>query len=356
MGDNEATSFVGWRKSNIMTIGLPRALLYYYYGPFWITFFRHLDIPVTVSGATTKTTVDTGIKHSVAEMCLPVKVFCGHVAELIAAGADRIFIPRMMAVEKDKYFCPKFLGLPDMIRHVLPESADRILTADVKCDRETEITFAMRDQLARSLGVSSRRLAAAINAGRKVWNAFRARNRQGLTAAEALAETTGLNPSPPKPHSPPLPRTAEAALRVGLLGYVYNIYDAYIGMNIVNKLRTLGAFPVTFEMIDDAAIMEKLCSFDKTLPWTFSNKLLGAGYNLFADPGIDGLIHITAFGCGPDSMLGKLLELAAAEAAKPFITVRVDEHGGETHMLTRLEAFTDMLRRKNRRRVEGCRL
>jgi predicted nucleotide-binding protein (sugar kinase/HSP70/actin superfamily) len=74
--------------------------------------------------------------------------------------------------------------------------------------------------------------------------------------------------------------------------------------------------------------------------------LLGAGYNFFDDPKIDGLIHVTAFGCGPDSMLGRMLEFTAVESNKPFMTIRVDEHSGEAHLATRVEAFMDMLKRK----------
>jgi predicted nucleotide-binding protein (sugar kinase/HSP70/actin superfamily) len=82
------------------------------------------------------------------------------------------------------------------------------------------------------------------------------------------------------------------------------------------------------------------------MPWTFTNKILAASYDFFTDPNIDGLIHVTAFGCGPDSMLGKLLELDSLEYKKPFMTIRVDEHTGEAGVDTRIEAFVDMLERR----------
>ena len=48
---------------------------------------------------------------------------------------------------------------------------------------------------------------------------------------------------------------------------------------------------------------------EKAIYWTFSDKLAGAGEHLLAQPEVDGLIHVTAFGCGPDSIVGKLLEM-----------------------------------------------
>jgi predicted nucleotide-binding protein (sugar kinase/HSP70/actin superfamily) len=143
----------------------------------------------------------------------------------------------------------------------------------------------------------------------------------------------------------------DSALRIGVIGYVYNVYDNFISMDVLNKLRQLGADPVTFEMLDQKVIDLQLRKFPKTLFWTFSNKLLAGAYHFFEDPTYDGLIHVTAFGCGPDSFLGKVLELDSANYGKPFMTVRIDEHTGENHLQTRVEAFVDMIAKKASGRV-----
>ena len=62
----------------------------------------------------------------------------------------------------------------------------------------------------------------------------------------------------------------------------------------------------------------------------------------------DGIIHLTAFGCGPDSVIGKMMEINCEEENIPFMTMRVDEHTGESHVQTRLEAFIDMLKMKKK--------
>jgi predicted nucleotide-binding protein (sugar kinase/HSP70/actin superfamily) len=62
---------------------------------------------------------------------------------------------------------------------------------------------------------------------------------------------------------------------------------------------------------------------------------------------IDGVIHLTAFACGPDATVDKLLEIEARKNnAKPFLSLCLDEQTGEAGCLTRLEAFVDMLRRQ----------
>lgn len=57
---------------------------------------------------------------------------------------------------------------------------------------------------------------------------------------------------------------------------------------------------------------------------------------------------MTAFGCGPDSILNNFLVREAQKLNLPFMTLTIDEHSGEAGMKTRLEAFTDMVKRKRR--------
>ncbi|MEA2086489.1 MAG: acyl-CoA dehydratase activase-related protein, partial [Candidatus Caldatribacteriota bacterium] len=103
---------------NNLRIGLPQALLYYEYFPLWKNFLEGLGVEVINSGPTTKEILDLGVKSAISEVCFPVKVFYGHVMSL-KDRVDYLFIPRLVCVEKGAYFCPKFLGLPDMVKSSL---------------------------------------------------------------------------------------------------------------------------------------------------------------------------------------------------------------------------------------------
>jgi predicted nucleotide-binding protein (sugar kinase/HSP70/actin superfamily) len=61
---------------------------------------------------------------------------------------------------------------------------------------------------------------------------------------------------------------------------------------------------------------------------------------------VDGIIHITAFGCGPDFIVDKLMELEARSRNMPYLTITLDEQTGQEGLNTRLEAFVDMLKIK----------
>jgi len=63
---------------------------------------------------------------------------------------------------------------------------------------------------------------------------------------------------------------------------------------------------------------------------------------------IDGILHVTAFGCGPDFMVDKLMEIEAKNknSQVPFMSLSIDEHTGEAGIMTRIEAFCELVRRR----------
>ena len=95
-----------------MKIGIPRALLFQYYYPLWRSLFENLGFEVVLSDKSSKTLVQKGIAVTVPEICLPIKIFDGHVINLMEKGVDYIFCPRFVHIEKGYWFCPKYIGLP----------------------------------------------------------------------------------------------------------------------------------------------------------------------------------------------------------------------------------------------------
>jgi predicted nucleotide-binding protein (sugar kinase/HSP70/actin superfamily) len=82
--------------------------------------------------------------------------------------------------------------------------------------------------------------------------------------------------------------------------------------------------------------------------WTYEGEMVGAcGYYL-AREDVDGIIAMAAFGCGPDSVMLDIMHRETSKAKKPFMSLIVDEHSAEAGLVTRLEAFMDMLERQKR--------
>lgn len=339
-----------------MKIGIPQALLYHYYYPFWKTYFDSLKIETIISSPTNKHIMDMGVKHSVAEICVPIKVYLGHVLELIDRGADYIFVPRFVSIQKGQFFCPKFMGLPDILRHSFPEMEKSMIAPYIESTTEDLATSIKQYQIfEEKFGVSRRDNRRALKNAEKVWKSFREYSLQGYDISEATALAMKDGDKAMNIRKIQVKEKVESLeVTIGVLGYVYNIYDSAISLDILNRLKGMGVKVRTFEMVDEDVLKEQLKSMHKTLFWTFSDKLFAAGNHFYQDSEVDGIIHVTAFGCGPDSMLGKLLELDSPKHEKPFMTVRIDEHSGENHLQTRVEAFVDMLKRKKRKEKKGA--
>jgi predicted nucleotide-binding protein (sugar kinase/HSP70/actin superfamily) len=316
------------------TIGLPTALMDPYYRSFWKPFFEELGLSVIETGATTKAILNKGIRFSVPEICAPMKIYTGHVADLLDRGVDLIYIPRFISIKKGDTFCPKFLGLPDMLKYTIPNLSPKMLTHYINAKQDNIASFKNYAAIGRRFTNSYRKINNAIKAGCEKWLEFR---------KYCILNKYNCQMANEKVFNGKTVLIKDLPIKIGVIGYVYNVYDDILSMNILNRLYQLGVNAVTFEMLGNEVINHHLYDFKKTLFWTFSNNLYATAYRFFNDPTIDGVIHVTAFGCGPDSFLGKLLELDSNQYQKPFMTIRVDEHTGENHLQTRVEAFIDMI-------------
>jgi predicted nucleotide-binding protein (sugar kinase/HSP70/actin superfamily) len=312
-------------------IGIPRALLYYSYFPLWRTFYEELGAEVVVSSNTSKNILDDGLQVTVDEACLPVKVFHGHVMEL-ANKVDLIFIPRLISVKHREYICPKFMGLPDMVRASvkrLPQiiSVDADLSKNIKNLRQQ-----IRDA-AYPITRNQNRVQRAFKKALHSLSEFRLKLNQGKIPD--FFSNSQINV------------TKSKQLKILLLGHPYNIYDSHINMDIIKKLNRLGVTIITPEMIPYKAIENIARSFKKPLFWSLGKNMLGSLIYSLENKQIDGVIHVVSFGCGPDSMIGEMAERwTQRKYRKPYMLLTIDEHTGEAGFNTRLEAFVDLIERK----------
>jgi predicted nucleotide-binding protein (sugar kinase/HSP70/actin superfamily) len=286
------------------------------------------------------------VEDAVTDACVPIKIIHGHVADLIGK-VDYLFVPRLVSVRDRLVFCPKFLGLPDMIRYSitnLPQLID--IRVDLRKGRLELWRIACR--VGRILGAGLPRTAKAYWAARSAWKELQARLQARQTAPEAFAEMCGVKTGAEK-----AAQTGPKSLRFAVLGYPYAIHDPYVSGNLVARLQSLGVEVVTADMLPRQILRQQSKHVRKQLFWTYSDEALRAGYYFYEHGGVDGVIHITAFSCGPDAVVDKLLELEAKRRGTiPFISLMIDEHTGDAGIATRLEAFSDMVRRrKERRRV-----
>ncbi len=333
-------------RQNKIKIGIPRALSYYTFYPLWKTFLEGLGAEVIISQATNRKILEEGIKETVNDACIPIKVFLGHVLDL-AGRTDYIFVPRMVSADGKATFCPKFLGLPDMVRYC---GASVPVLIDARYNRRGLPGGICRffKQVAFNIGVKNPLVIA--NASIRALREQKRYQRlllKGVKPPEAISEFFNPESIQEKPWKSPPVIGREERITVALLGYPYAIFDQFISAGIYDKLVGLGVDVITFEQIP----RRQMRRFSKVMPqnffWYYSNQVCWAGLYLLENKYlVDGIVHITAFGCGPDAMVDKTLELEARSKGMPFLSLVIDEHSGEGGVQTRLEAFVDMLQAK----------
>ncbi len=326
-----------------LRIGIPRAFFYYIYFPAWKTFFEQLGFEVVTSPKTSKAILDRGVKEALAEACVPVKIYFGHVLEL-KDKADYLFVPRIISLNGETIYCPKFLGMADMIRHALP-NLPPVLDVTVNKKRSHFSLTMGALELGRRLGCSKWATVKALIVAWRVHKKYDKLLKSGYTPVEAIDHMVYGKPLPqPVTEEEKGPET----LRLALLGYPYTTHDPFISVGVFDKLKSLGVKVVTTEMVKPNLLKRQANKLVKGIFWTFSDLTSKAAFHFFEhSEEVDGVMHLTAFGCGPDFMVDKLMEIEAKKAGKvPFMTLMIDEHTGEAGMLTRIEAFCEMVRRR----------
>lgn len=320
---------------NKTRIGIPRALLYYHYYPLWKTFYEELGAEVILSSKTTKGLMEQGIKACVDDACLPVKLYFGHVLDL-KGKADYIFVPRLVSVEKRAYICPKFLGLPDMIQHTT-EGLPPLINVTVDMSRRDNQLFQAARQAARPITVNQWKVWRALQMALKAHQNYLRLLERGLLPQEALQS---LEDGVERPRE-----TQKSTLNIALIGHAYNVYDPYLSMDLVKKLEDMGVSVIAPDNLPADLIKYHADMLPKKMFWSLGKQMLGSAFHFMNQPGIDGIIHVASFGCGPDSFTGEIVERFVRRKKKvPFLSLTLDEHTGEAGVVTRLEAFLDMIR------------
>ncbi|MDR7857216.1 acyl-CoA dehydratase activase-related protein [Tissierella sp.] len=294
-----------------MIVGIPKGLLYYKYHPFLQTFFRELGAEIITSDDTNKEILNEGVKHCVDDACLPVKIFHGHVFSL-KDKCDMIVIPRIMQLRNREYICPKFCGLPEMIINSIPDMP-RTITEPIYATSRKQL-YNWAEVTGSIITKDKLKIKKAFNKAIDIQKDY----------------STGI-------------KDKDYKLNIGLVGHPYNIYDTFTNMNIVNKLNKLGVGVMTEEYVDEDSIDSEVANLYKKPFWTFARNSYGFTAHATEKKLIDGVIYISSFACGIDSVVVELIKDKINDF--PFMILKLDEHTGEAGLDTRVEAFVDMLER-----------
>ncbi|MCL2197894.1 MAG: acyl-CoA dehydratase activase-related protein [Defluviitaleaceae bacterium] len=298
-----------------MTIGIPKAFLYYRYRWLWETFFEELGCTVLLSPDTNRQIIKTGATHSIDESCLSSKIYLGHVEWLIDK-CDYILVPRVATYSREQIVCSKLWSAYDVVQNTFRSRDISILdyNIDYKQNKNEFLAFLRMGRRLKKRRFSILRAYFMAKQAEKMMNERRLEEQNKLL-------TLGKAP------------------KILIVSHSYNINDPYIGRPIVERLSLLGATPIIAEIVERNTAVQRAREISPTLQWNYNQELLGA-ISLYKEQ-VDGIILLTAFPCGPDSLVNEVIIRKIKD--KPIISLLVDEQEGLAGMETRLESFIDMI-------------
>ncbi len=292
-------------------VGIPRGIFYYYYGDIWKSFFDYLKIPYIISPSTNKEIMLLGTKYSNDEMCLALKTYLGHVSYL-EDKCDYILVPRIDNFGLDNQTCTNFLSAYDIVQNTF-----NIKTLNYNIDLEKHET--LKRGLIKIGKILNKKHSELVKAYKYAMKKYKEKRE-----SEIMLNFNKLNSS---------------KVKILLISHPYNTYDDLIGKDIIKYLEKNDVEIIFSDKLDENLTNKLSERISKDLYFKYSKDNIGA---LELTKGkINGVIFLSAFPCGPDSLVN---ELAMRKINLPYINLVLDDNSSFTGTETRLESFVDMLK------------
>ena len=315
-------------------LGIPRALMFYRYVPFWQPFFETLGWKVMVSD---------GIKQKekivyFEDSCLPMKLLVTHAIQL-KDRVDHLFIPRLVSLHRNYIMCPKFRGAPDIVR-LATERKVSIMDETIDLRKGGVSLRQSFLKIGEKLGATKQESKKAFLEAETSFSQFQKEwiDRINRLPTEQLFEMD--IPTPPEGREP--------SWRVAFIGHPYNLFDTDINKDLLTLAKKLGMEIITSDSLSEKEIDQEVFDLSKEIYWSSGREIVGSLFH-FLSGGIDGVIFLTSFKCGIDALLQEFIKRrlkVRGGSSLPLLILSFDEHTGREGLMTRLEAFRDVMEQR----------
>lgn len=338
--------------------------------------FQRLNISFVMPPFNTQRTLSLGMKYSPEGLCLPFKLTFGNLIEATQLGADTLIMPAGYGICRLGYYAKTQEG----ILHDLGYKHVKIIGLGVSEDKLFGLLRVIK-------GLSNNapwfKIASAFRFGLKKLNALDSIERviQKVRAVELVKGTSNqlfakaiqaidqaeddhilkkveenyidqLNQLAKDPQAHPL--------RVGIIGEFYVVLEPFANFDVESELGKLGVEVKRTTFISEwtkfslflnpLRINEKDRVHKAALPY-LKRDIGGDGWESVGEKVLhakeyDGLVHLVPFTCMPEIIAQNIMP--KTKESIPVLTILCDEQTTKTGMLTRLEAFVDLLERRRR--------
>ena len=300
--------------SETVKIGLPRAFLYHRYSTLWKSFFKELGIETVVSPPTNKKILEDGTALAVDETCLSTKIYFGHVKYLIGK-CDYILLPRITRWGRNRDMCTKFQALYDLTCNVFRNTDQKFLVCNIDFNAKIDEEQAL-EQVGETLGFGKKEIRKAYKKAKK-------------EEAEVFKKRLKLQES----------KWDKEGTKIIVAAHSYVLKDAYIGKQILDYLEQMGVQVIRADLVDKKSALRKSEEMSPTMKWELNREIAG-GIETYKNK-VDGVILLSVFPCGPDSMTNEMIIRKNKDI--PILHLVIDAQEGMAGVETRLESFLDII-------------
>jgi predicted nucleotide-binding protein (sugar kinase/HSP70/actin superfamily) len=329
---------------------------------------------VIIPPKTSKKTLTIGSRYSPEFACLPLKVTLGNLIEALERGADTIL---MLAASG-----PCRFGYYATLQNLILKNLDyeyELITLDYDMpnnlrklkrlakgknwfqigeafrfgflklralERIEILTHRIRPcELKRKSTTQAYKEAVGLIRNTFSFSALRRAKKKAL----ALLQNVPQNSS-------------RQSLKIGVVGEVYTVLEPYANLEIETKLGEMGC-EVHRSVWATEYMISMLPVFNRWGPRRKYRKAAQpylkeeaggecivsiGGTVLYSKRGFDGVVHIAPFTCLPEIVAQGILSKVRKDLDIPILTLVLDEHTAQAGLITRLEAFVDLLERRRR--------
>ena len=264
---------------------------------------------------------------------------------------DYLFIPRVVGILRTYIMCPKFRGGPDIVRLATERKAS-IIDETIDLRKGGVSFFQAFLKIGKKLGASKQESRKAFREAEDSFSRFRKgwADRINWLPTGQLFEMDIPTPAPRRVqgYAPSLEggeKEIGSPLRVAFIGHPYNLFDIDINKDLLSLAKGLGMEMVTSDLLSEKEIDHEVSDLSKEIYWSSGREIVGSLFH-FLSGGVDGVVFLTSFKCGIDALLQEFIKRrlrVLGGPSLPLLILSLDEHTGREGLMTRLEAFRDVI-------------
>ena len=297
-------------------IGIPRSFLYYRNYILWKNFFEIIGCNIVLSPNTDSDIVKVGSKLSVDESCLPSKIYLGHINYLIDK-CDYVLIPRIYSYGRKKRVCVKFNGIYDVVNNIFPDI--KILDYNIDNLKFKYELFGFIKMGLKLNGNIFRIIYAYIIGKIKEYKY----NKTLILKQDKVMRSNRL--------------------KVLIVSHPYIVYDKYLSSNIINYLKDEDIDILYSDRMNRKESIYYAEEESNTLYFLYSKENIGSAF--YYKDLVDGIIFLSSFPCGVDSLVNELVIRKIDNV--PCINIILDDSTSTGGLYTRLESFVDIIKARH---------